>query len=146
MPPKTVPINDFNLYLIEALKDPQVIEEINKRIDRQSLLNEIDFEQSALVQGLRRELKGCQATLKRMQDELDECYDRIDEQEQYSRKNNLRFDGVPETDTENTHDVVIETCNNVLSLEDPITLADISNSHRLPAHDMPKPMPHDLSS
>ena len=133
MPPKTVPINDFNLYLIEALKDPQVLIEINKRIDRQALLNEIDFEQSALVQGLRRELRGVKEDLKRMQGDLDECYDKLDDLEQYSRKNNLRFDGVPESDLENTHEVILETCNNVLSLEDPITLSDISNSHRLPA-------------
>ena len=133
MPPKSVPIDDFNLYLIEALKDPQVLAEINKGIDRQSLLNEIDFEQSALVQGLRRELRGVKEDLKRMQGELDECYDKLDEQEQYSRKNNLRFDGVPESELENTHEVILETCNNVLSLEDPITLSDISNSHRLPA-------------
>ena len=107
MPPKTVPINDFYLYLIEAQKDPQVLAEINKRIDRQSLLNEIDFEQSALVQGLRRELKGVKEDLKRMQGELDECYDKLDDQEQYSRKNNLRFDGVPEAEIENTHEVIL---------------------------------------
>ena len=133
MPPKTVPINDFNLYLLEALKDPQIKSEINKLIDRESLMNEIDIESTALVQSLRRDLKGAHDNLKRVQAELADCQTKIDDQEQYSRKNNLRFNGIPETDDENTHELILETCNNVLELEDPITLADISNSHRLPA-------------
>ena len=133
MPPKTVPVSDFNLYLLEALKDPQILVQLNKAIDRQALLNEIDIENSALVQSLRRQLNEKDVKINALQSQVDEINKQVDDLEQYSRKKNVRLDGITEVDGENTHEVILETCNNVLGLADPITLSDIDNSHRLPA-------------
>ena len=86
MPPKTVAVDSFNIYLTEALKDQQVIDAINKLIDRQALLNAIDLENSALVTALRKDIKDRDETIKLLSTDVAELKKQVDDLEQYSRK------------------------------------------------------------
>ena len=50
-------------------------------------------------------------------------------QEQYSRRNCLRFFGIKEQERENTDDVIVSLVNDVLKV--PLTKSDIERSHRI---------------
>ena len=52
-----------------------------------------------------------------------------DKVEQYSRRSNIRFSGIPETDTEGTIDIIVEIVNN--DMEMPASRAQIERSNRL---------------
>ena len=58
-------------------------------------------------------------------------YDRIDDLEQYSRRNCLLFLGIEERDDEDTDALVLDVCNSELEVE--VSLEDIERSHRLGA-------------
>ena len=59
------------------------------------------------------------------------CYlkDKLDEAEQYSRRNCLLIHGVPETDNENTDEKVKAFCKNKLNIKLPVTDFDLDRSH-----------------
>ena len=56
-------------------------------------------------------------------------YDRIDDLEQYSRRNCLPFVGIEERDDEDTDALVLDVCNSELEVE--VSLEDTERSHRL---------------
>ena len=62
------------------------------------------------------------------------CYlkDKLDEAEQYSRRNCLLIHGVPETDNENTDEKVKAFCKSKLNIK--LTDFDLDRSHRLRRH------------
>ena len=104
---------------------------LNKAIDREAISNSVSIEVSKHIKTLKDELatKNQQiADLNKKYSELEEKYDAL---EQYTRKRSLRIDGMPEHPDENTHDVVLDMCNNVLQLDPPVLLQDIDNSHLL---------------
>lgn len=61
-------------------------------------------------------------------DRLDTADIKLDQLEQYSRRNNLRVYGIDETDGENTDEVLLHFFNNKLKV--PLTLREIDRSHR----------------
>lgn len=58
---------------------------------------------------------------------------RIDDMEQYTRRNCLKFSGIPENPKDNTDQLVLNVVNNLVLKEDEekITIKDISRSHRV---------------
>lgn len=58
-----------------------------------------------------------------------ELEDRIEVQEQYSRSNNVRIFGVPETEAEKVEEVVAKLCSEKLKVK--VSAEDIDHSHRL---------------
>ena len=58
-------------------------------------------------------------------------YDRIDDLEQYSRRNCLLFVDMEERDDEDTDALVLDVCNSELEVQ--VSLEDIERSHRLGA-------------
>ena len=58
-------------------------------------------------------------------------YDRIDDLEQYSRRNCFLFVGIEERDDEDTDALVLDVCNSELEVE--VSLEDVERSHRLGA-------------
>lgn len=59
---------------------------------------------------------------------IQDIEEKLDEHEQYSRRNNIRVSGVAETKGEITDDVVLDICNNIGA---DITVNDIDRSHRV---------------
>ena len=53
----------------------------------------------------------------------------LNQQEQYSRRNCLRFFGIPEAPTENTNDLIIKLSTDVLKVE--LSKQDLERTHRL---------------
>ncbi|XP_052704543.1 uncharacterized protein LOC128180457 [Crassostrea angulata] len=68
-----------------------------------------------------------------LRSEIEELSTRLDEMEQYSRRNCLKISGIPEEKNENTDTLVLNVFNNIMfkQKQDKIALESISRSHRV---------------
>ncbi|KAI4454313.1 l1 transposable element-related [Holotrichia oblita] len=78
---------------------------------------------------LEKMLNAVHDALSSRDQKIKELEDRIELQEQYSRSNNLRIFGVPESQAEKVEDVIVKICSDKLNLN--ISTADIDCCHRL---------------
>lgn len=81
------------------------------------------------VEILKKNEKGKQAT-KQIKEIADENKEELEELKQYTRRNNLLFDGVPEAQEEDTYSLVIEASK---ALGVALSGDDIDVVHRLPS-------------
>lgn len=77
---------------------------------------------------LRTELRSTKRKLNEQEEETDKLYGRLDDLEQYTRKNSLEIHGISQNAYTATEDVVIKLGE---ALNVPITSSDIEISHRL---------------
>ena len=85
------------------------------------------------LEDFKDQRKALEKQISGLQKELGESQRHVEEQEQYSRRNCLRFLGIPEQDREDTDKLVIELVNDKLGV--PMQAVDIDRSHRV----TPKP-------
>ena len=64
-----------------------------------------------------------------LEERLDVLEAEADKREQYSRRPNLRFQGIPETESETTNELVLQTVNEKMGMQ--LTVAHLERSHRL---------------
>ena len=95
--------------------EPLVIREVQQAID--NIISRLDFLEAKV-----KELES-----KKM-DSVIHLEEKIDSLEQYSRRSQLLFDGIPESDGENTDLAIVEECKKVNITVTPL---DIQRSHRL---------------
>ena len=100
--------------LKEALKDPAVVQVLT----------------NAITSSLRGEIRTLREALERKEEKIAELQDRVDSLEQYSRRNNVRISGVPESTSavENT-DAIVKKVGEAFG----VTITDemIDRSHRV---------------
>ena len=142
--------------IVSSLKDPGVLSDLTKNIVQGVLaavvpklqisvqealttaINDAVLPMQKTISDQDQKIKGQNYEIKTLQKRVQELQSRAEEQEQYSRRNCLRFSNVPFVDAENeplesardlnTDEVVLDICNNTLGLSD-ITVDDISRSH-----------------
>ena len=76
--------------------------------------------------------KGIDSFLERGEDldeKLTRIMEKLDDIEQYSRRNCLLFTGIVEKDNENTDQLILDTCRESMGIE--LSLQDIDRSHRI---------------
>ena len=97
-----------------ALKDPAVVQVLT----------------NAITSSLRGEIRSMREALERKEEKIAELQDRVDSPEQYSRRNNVRISGSPESTSavENTDAIVKKVCRAI-----GMTITDemIDRSHRV---------------
>ena len=120
----------FGVYLLEALKDPQVQSAINKSIDHTKINDNVSIEVSKFIKILEDKIKKQAQEICDLKTKNVELESRCTELEQYSRKNTLKIEGIPEYPDENTFNTVLDVCGN-LKLDPPMQLDDIDNCHRV---------------
>ena len=100
--------------LKEALKDPAVVQVLT----------------NAITSSLRSEIRTLREALERKEEKIAELQDRVDSLEQYSRRNNVRISGIPDStsDVENT-DAIVKKVGEVIGMT--ITDEMIDRSHRV---------------
>ena len=100
--------------LKEALKDPAVVQVLT----------------NAITSSLRSEIRTLREALERKEEKDAELQDRVDSLEQYSRRNNVRISGIPNStsDVENT-DAIVKKVGEAIG----VTITDemIDRSHRV---------------
>lgn len=87
----------------------------------------IETEINALKEALREEITTLRVAF---QEEMKPLIQKLEEQEQYSRRNCLIIHGIPESDRENTTKLAIYTIDNHLQLNFKLSHMDIDRSHR----------------
>lgn len=113
---------DFIKAFIIALKDKRVIETLESSISGQ-LTKEVGE--------LRKLLQERDHKITALEDEVDQLKEKVDFQEQYTRRNNLRITGVPERENEDILKTTLDLINNKVCVSSPICEADIDRVHRL---------------
>uniref|UniRef100_A0A1Y1K7J7 L1 transposable element RRM domain-containing protein n=1 Tax=Photinus pyralis TaxID=7054 RepID=A0A1Y1K7J7_PHOPY len=119
-------------------REDQLIE----RVIQKTLKNK-DFVQllvSSVTEIVKKQFEGeINALSDKVQSLERKLEDQTESLEQYSRLNNLRIFGVPESDSEDTDKVIVKLCKEQLKVD--LQLGDIDCSHRLPGPDnQPRPL------
>ena len=118
--------NDFCLGLLDALKQPDVIAAYT-RMFKNSLKEELDDIKGEIT-GLRNALKAKDDRIAKLESDVMDLHNKLDDQEQYTRRNTLCVSNIPEKQFEDTTATALKLFNKKMKV--PITVADIDRAHR----------------
>lgn len=96
--------------------------------DKSDLKSEWEEKLNGLHAYIDSEIKAVRSEFNKL---LTPIVKRLDEQEQYSRRNCLLFHGIQENVSEDTNKLILQTINSKLNLTYELTTADIDRSHRI---------------
>ena len=117
--------------VIDLLTDQQVLCALKKALLPVELSERIDG-LNATPERLSHLVEEKEAKMVNLEKGVRELADANDSLEQYTRRPNLRFEGIPETDNgEDTDAKVLEIANSELGMTPPLELDDLERSHRL---------------
>ena len=138
-------MEDFNIHLIAALQDPSVIDSFQKLFDKSNKkTRDAITELQNIVVRLINKLSETDKEISDLKHENQELREELDELQQYSRKPSIRVYGIPESEDEDTDQLLLQLFNERMQLEPPVQLQDIEISHRVgrtpyPAQSSDKP-------
>ena len=119
------------LRVIDLLTDQQVLGALKKALFPVELSGRIDA-LNATLERLSHLVEEKDAKIVNLEREMRELADANDSLEQYTRRPNLRFEGIPEADHgEDTDAKVLEIVNTKLEMTPPLEIDDLERSHRL---------------
>ena len=119
------------LRVIDLLTDQQVLSALKKALFPVELSGRIDA-LNATLERLSRVVEEKDARITSLEREVRELANANDSLEQYTRRPNLRFEGVPEDDNgEDTDAKVLDIANSLLGMTPPLEIDDLERSHRL---------------
>ena len=137
---------DFARAFISALNDESVIKKLDDTIGAQlhfelknikeankKLKDDLSAEFHKEVESLRNIITEKDAKINELEQKVSSLEVKLDDYEQYSRRNSLRITGIKETDSENVEDKVLNLLNDKLELETPITVNHVDRIHRVGA-------------
>lgn len=131
--PNPTPVIDsqsFIKFFKDALKDDLI---------KQSLRNIIRSELEEVVKPLKNEINKQRAIIKALEAKTNVLEKSVDQQEQYTRRENLRLSGLKEEKDENLEEKVLDIVNNQMALSPPLHSTDFARIHRVGAPDPSKP-------
>lgn len=121
----------FILYLNEALDNPDILKKFKKMIDMEQIRSIVSTELQKEVVSLKNDLKEKASEITVLKNRITQLEDTIDNQEQYSRRANLRINGFNEKKEENLEDEVISVLNEKMKISPPVNARDIARIHRV---------------
>jgi len=126
--PSKLTSSDFATYLVEALRDSSVQEQLKKafQVDYEKIADIVAAKTAERLKGLEMLLKAKDAKITEMENKIKEFENKLDEHEQYSRRTSIRISGMKETKDEN----LIAKTKDILSTMD-ISEEDINRMHRV---------------
>ena len=135
---ETIPIVDTDtvaMTIIELFSDMRVAATLKKAMYPKELVDQLDH-LSSRVTALTECIKQRDDKIKKLEGKVTQLELEADKVEQYSRRSNLRFTGLPETtgESENTTDKLIDIINNNMCPDNsdmPVRRDQIERSHRL---------------
>lgn len=122
----------FKLALIEAYKDTAVCDALSAAVLKhiEVMADKVTLRIDARLKALTDQIKEKDARIDTLEASVRDLQVKLDDQEQYSRREALRVDGIPEVNNESTDALILELCNEGLKLDPPLKTEDISRSHR----------------
>ena len=118
------------LRLVALLNDDQVLAKLKSVLYPRELYEKIDSFTDR-VTSLTIDLAAKEAKIEALTTRVESLEAEADRQEQYSRRPNLRFQGVPESTEGSTDQKIIRLVNECMGLSPPLAVSDIERSHRL---------------
>ena len=112
---------EFTKALVVAMQDPRVAGVLQSTVGRLE----------AEILDLKQVVRQRNSEIHSLKGKLGELEKKCDDLEQYSRRNSLRIQGLPETQYEDVGEKVLDLANDVLSVSPPLTPADIDRVHRI---------------
>ena len=123
------------LRLVALLNDDQVLAKMRNVLFPQDLANKLDS-LTAKVDSLTKELTNKDEKLDILEKKIQTLEEEVDCQEQYSRRPNLRIQGMPEETDGTTEQKVLLLINETIGFTPPLALTDLERAHRIgPAKD-----------
>ena len=120
----------FSLYVIEALKDPQVKAQLNISIDLEFISKHVQNQLQEKLTSLESKITEKDKLITDLKKQNSDLQLRVVELEQYSRKNCLKIEGIEERADEDSFDTVMDLAQS-LELDPPLQIEDIDNCHRV---------------
>ena len=122
------------LRMIQLLKDEHVLKELKQLLFPQEMANKLDMLTTKLEQ-LTEHLATKDAKIATLETTINKLETQIDDQEQYSRRANIRIQGIKEDSKgEDIETKVLHLPNKEMKLNPPLTSTDLELSHRLGRH------------
>ena len=119
------------LRLIELLTDEQVLSKLKSKLFPKDLKYMLDS-LNGHIQTLNKQLGEKGERIKSLEMKVETLESESDKVEQYSRRANGHFCGIPEKgDTENTDDKVLSIINNIMGMNPPVERRQLERTHRL---------------
>ena len=116
---------------VELLSNEVFVQKLRQVINPKPLTNKLDTLTKQISQ-LNERLEKKDKYIAALEARLSSCETDLDQLEQYSRRTNLRFFGIPESETgENTNGKLLSIVNESMGVTPPIVSADVVTSHRL---------------
>ena len=82
-----------------------------------------------IIKPLNKEIVSLQSEVKMLKSKLSEASAKANDNEQYSRRNNIRIFGLPETEGEDCYDLVLKLCQNDLEIN--VARDELDRAHRV---------------
>ena len=128
-----IPIVDTDtlaMTVIELFGDARVAAKLKKALYPQELVDKLD-QLTKRVSALTENLRERDERIKQLEKKVETLEFDSDKVEQYSRRSNLRFSGIPEADNdvEDTTEKILQIIND--DMEVPVSSDQVERSHRL---------------
>ena len=117
----------LTLWLVALQNDDQVLEKPKSVFYPHALAALIDK-----IYGLKQQITKKDEIIEDFEKRLRSLEVESDRQEQYSRRLNLRIQGIADTQDGSTDEKVLQLVNTEMAMEAPLVLEDLERSHRLP--------------
>ena len=116
---------------VELLSNEAVVQKLRHVLNPKAFTDKLDTLTQQISQ-LNERLEKKDKYIAALEARLSSCEADLDQLEQYSRRTNLRFFGIPESETgENTTGKLLSIVNETMGVTPPIVSADVVTSHRL---------------
>ena len=120
----------FGLYLIDSLKDDQVIKMINKSIDYDLIIDKVSIAMNSRFKVYEDKLRAKDNEIADLRIKNQDLENSCTELEQYTRKSTLKIEGVEEKSDEDPFQTALAVCDG-MKLDPPMQIEDIDNCHRV---------------
>ena len=118
------------LKMTELLCDEQILKKMKTTLFPHELSDKLDH-LSAQVELLTKQLATKEQRITELEKKVATLEAQTDAVEQYSRRANLRFHGIPDSDGEDTDSLIITLINEQINVETRVQNTDIERSHRV---------------
>ena len=108
--PSVMEQGQFALSLIEAFKDPSVLENLKQatKPDYDAIADKVASKLGAVINKLQKAVETKDRQITELQTRVDRLEAKLDDQEQYSRRTSVRISGIPEAPQEDVNQKVSE--------------------------------------
>ena len=101
----------------------------NSAVFKEAILKAFNVAVNEIIKPINEEIASLHCQVKMLKSKLTEVTTKANDNEQYSRRNNIRIFGLAETEGEDCYDVVLKLCQNDLDIN--VTRDELDRAHRV---------------